>query len=294
MRRALSCAIPTGLNNETLSASAVEAVPSNFKAHMALAQAWYIADPGFQQGNRAIDEAEKARDIVANLPDQFNPTNIYVILSGLYLLRGDSLAPKDPDGAPQPDAASEGWYRKALATATRGVAIDEAQNERHRQAELARGTPPERIGLVGMADLYSNLGHIQLRLGQPQAALDTFMVERRHDRGNVRAYGDLSVAYLALRRPAESRMSLLEGLLVNPSAGTLPQLKRQYENVEGGTCAVTGAGPELSLNRACPVVQSDLCSAYRDLTAVARQSDNEEVVNHWIEASREVPACGVR
>jgi len=282
---------PEWQDDETVFASAVEAAPNSYKAHVGLAHAWFAKDPTFQQGDGSIDEAEKAVAILSGLPDDRIPTNVFVILGGLYYVRGETLAPKDAGGNPQPDPVSAEWYRKALAAGLKGVAVDRAQNESHRRAELARGTPPDGIGLVGLQGIYANLGQTYLRLGDAPAALEAFLYQRRLSPAAPAPYANLASAYLAQNRTEEAATALLESLTLDDSALTLSRLGDVYGKIDGGSCAIVRQTEGRSLNRDCPLVQRDLCNGYRDLEAVFRDAKLGDISERWREAGRQAPGC---
>jgi hypothetical protein len=170
---------PDWRNDETLFSNAVEAAPASCKAHAGLANAWFVEDPGFLKGDRAMVEAEKAAAIIGGLPNERSFASVFGLLGDIYAARGESLLSKDAAGNPPPSALSTEWYRKALEMDLRGAAVDRAQDQLRRRAELARGTPPERIGLQGLPNLYQNLGRAYMRLGDPQRALQAFLFQRR-------------------------------------------------------------------------------------------------------------------
>jgi tetratricopeptide (TPR) repeat protein len=256
---------PDWQDDETLSASAVEACPNSFKTHLGLANALLVKDPGFLGGERAIEEAEKAAAIVDSLPNSKIATNIYVVLGAIYVARGDSLARKDTDGNPVPDAGNAQWYSKALEADLRGAAVDRAQNENHRQAELARGTPPDKIALAGLPDAYINLGTAYLRLGDAPHALEAFLYGRRLAPRMPLLDSRIASAYLAENKTEEAATALLESFLLNKSPSTLSRLAQLFSKIDGGNCAVVRQQGDLSLNRDCPIVERDLCNAFRDL-----------------------------
>ena len=278
-------------DSENLFASAVDAAPDSYKTHMGLADALAVRDPRFLNGERAIDEAEKAAAIVNNLPDGRISTAVFVTLSAIYWTRGDSLARRDADGNPILDAGNSEWYHKALDAALRGVAVDRAQNENHRQAELARGTPPAAIGLVGMPGAYLNLGTACLRLGDAPRALQAFLYERRLAPALPIAYSNLASAALALSKTEEAATFLLESLVVRESPSTLSRLAQLYGRMEGGACAIAGHGEDRSLNRDCPVVRRDLCNGYRDLAAAFRDARQDETADRFRRAGALKSVC---
>jgi tetratricopeptide (TPR) repeat protein len=273
---------PDWQDDETLFGSAVEAAPHSFRTHLSLSSALYRKDPDFFNGERAVEEAERGAAIANSLPDNKNSPYVAVILGGIYFARGDSLAPKDADGTRRPGAASVSWYMKALEADLDGVAVDRISEENHRRAELARGTPPGRIGLQGPADLYGNLGLVYVRLGDPQQALQAFLQERRRVPHNLQAYSNVAAAYLALNKTEEAVTVLLESLALEDSPLTRSRISELYGKLDGGGCAMAGH----SLNRDCPIVRRDLCNSYRDVEETFHGADLSEVADRAREAGR--------
>ena len=281
---------PDWQDDETLFASAVEAAPASFRVHLSLASWWYYEDPTFLQGDRAIRQAETAAAIVSGLPDSRTPILVFVILGALYSGRGDSLAPKDAEGNPQPDAVSAEWYRKALAVDLRGVAVDRAHNEDRRRAELAHGTPPDQVRL-GMPDLYANLGNTYLRLGDPQQALQAFLYQRRLAPRMPQAYANIALAYLALNETEEAVTLLLESYTLDHSPETLSKIGELYGKIDSGSCAIARQTDRPSLNYDCAPVRRDLCNGYRDLVETFRDAKLRDLAERLRDSGRREAGC---
>ena len=274
---------PDWQDDETLFGSAAEAAPASFRPHLMLAT--------FLQGDRAIGEAEKAAAIVSGLPDSRMPSLVLVVLGAIYCARGDSLAPKDAEGNPQPDAVSTEWYRKALAADLRGVAVDHAFNENHRRAELAHGTPPDDIAVSGQPDLYGNLGRAYLRLGDPQQALQAFLYQRRLAPRTPQAYANIALAYLALNKTEEAATLLLESYTLDHSQVTLSKIGELYGKIDSGSCAIAGQAEGRSLNHDCAPVRRDLCNGYRSLVDTFRDAKLRGLAEHLRDAGRREAGC---
>ena len=282
---------PDWQNDETLFASAAEAVPHSFRPHMSLAYSWYTQDPIFFQGERAIAQAETAAAIVSGLPDSRIPAATLTLLGVIYCARGDSLAPKDAGGNPQLDAASGAWYRKALAVDLRAVPVDRAFDENHRRRELARGTPADGIAVTGLPDLYAGLGRVYLRLGDPQQALQAFLYERRLAPGTALAYLNIAAAGQALNQVAEAATALLEAYTLDGAQSTLRMLSETYGKIDSGGCAVLRQAEGRSLNPDCAILRRDLCGAYRDLEQAFRDAKQRDPAERFRAAGERVPGC---
>ena len=259
---------PDWQNDETLFASAAEAVPHSFRPHMSLAYSWYTQDPIFFQGERAIAQAETAAAIVSGLPDSRIPAATLTLLGVIYCARGDSLAPKDAGGNPQLDAASGAWYRKALAVDLRAVPVDRAFDENHRRRELARGTPADETAVTGLPDLYASLA--------PGTAL---------------AYLNIAAAGQALNQVAEAATALLEAYTLDGAQSTLRMLSETYGKIDSGGCAVLRQAEGRSLNPDCAILRRDLCGAYRDLEQAFRDAKQRDPAERFRAAGERVPGC---
>jgi tetratricopeptide (TPR) repeat protein len=282
---------PDWLNDETLFASAAEAVPADFQPYMVLAQTWYNQDPTFLAGDRAITAAEKAAAIVSALPDNRIPSAALMVLGRLYRVRGDTVAARDAAGNFYADAASAGWYRKALAMDLRAAAANRAFDADHRRAELARGTPADAIGLKGLPDIYADLGRVYLRLGDPRQALQAFLFERRLAPQSSQAYLDIASAHQALDQAGEAVTAMLEAYSLNKSQSVLSALSKAYGKVDSGGCAIVTKAGVQSLNQDCAVVQGDLCLAYKDLEAVYRDAKRLDLAKVAREYGRRLKGC---
>ena len=131
-------------DDETLWAQAVKASPDSFKTHLGLAEVRLFTQPLAVALDGAIKEEEEALRIVAGLPLDKAPNNVFAELGELYRLKGELAAPKNSGGTAVPSAESLIWYGKALRVLSRGAAIDRAVAAAMHRQELAGGKPPTR------------------------------------------------------------------------------------------------------------------------------------------------------
>jgi tetratricopeptide (TPR) repeat protein len=282
---------PDWLNDETLYTSAAEAAPANFQPYMVLAQTWYNQDPTFLAGDRAITAAERAVAIVSDLPDNRIPSAALMVLGTLYRVRADNVAARDAAGVLYADAASAGWYRKALVTDLRAVAANRAFDADYRRAELARGTPADAIGLKGLPDIYAELGRVYLRLGDPRQALEAFLFERRLAPQSPKPYLDIASTYQVLGQSGEVVTAMLQAYGQNQSQSILSALSKAYGKVDSGGCAIVIRAGVQSLNHECAIVQRDLCTAYRDQERVYRDAKRPDLAKQARESGRRLKGC---
>jgi tetratricopeptide (TPR) repeat protein len=263
---------PDWKDGETLYVSAQEAVPGAVRPHLSLAQDWFTLDPAFEQGERAISEAETAEMVVEGLPDRDIPPVVPGTLARLCLARGDLVAARDANGDPRVDTASAGWYRKALDAALKAVPADRAYDDSYRRRELAHGRQAAEIQPAGFPEIYATLGRVYLRLGQPQQALQAFQYLPQLVPGSPLTYSLIASAYQAQDKPEEAVTALLQSYLLDESQETLGRLARLYGKIDGGGCAVTERAGSRSLHRECAIVQRDLCGAYQGLEKAANEA----------------------
>jgi tetratricopeptide (TPR) repeat protein len=255
-------------NSETLWIATAKNAPDSARAYRSLADEWLAK----KQYDRAIQEGERAVAILDPLPDDKNAGQMYTTLGSAYLLKGDSLADKSPDGSVRNTPRSDPWYRKALATLLRARQIDRANDELVRALSAAAGKP---IAFGGYAPVYSLLGRTYLRLGDPANAIDALrpalVIKPQAD-----LFDEIAAAYRAMNNSRQSEITLLEGVLFDLSNQRLAaELVEIYRRTEPQSCAVQISGGSPSLNFACPLVREQLCLAAHEVVQLHRdRGDN--------------------
>ena len=241
-------------SEQTLQASAAEAAPDSFRAHMALAA--LLAGSG-----EAVAEADRTRAILDPLPDERNSMRAYWSTGIGYRLHGDRAAAAGGAAAP--------WYRKSLETLLRARAIEQAHDRMNRLENQRRGRPPANFGWY---PVYLELGRTYLRLEQPREALDVF----RHGRAlalRPEFFEEMSAAYSALGDPTAAAITLFEGLVVDTTQTRFgAQLSELYNRIDPRSCAVSTEAGVKSLNMECPLVKSHFCAALRNAVHLYREA----------------------
>jgi tetratricopeptide (TPR) repeat protein len=261
----------------TLWTSTVETVPDSFRAHRSLGYALHERWQADRTANaadldRAIAEAEAARDVCAGLPVEDRDAMTLMHL-GMYLgLKGEALCDRGPDGRPRLTAAAEPWFVRAV-DALRGASdINRRYNDDYRRRDLARGRRPEEIPDVGLPKIYEFLGVSLRRLGRPQDAMDAFRQMRRVEPTAAGAYLQMADLLLEGDRLPEAAVRLIQALLLDSSnAEAWGVLERLYIRLDPRCPAVqrsSAGAPGLNLD--CPAVRRDLDAAFADFVRELR------------------------
>jgi tetratricopeptide (TPR) repeat protein len=281
-------------DGQTLYGSAAEISPASFRPHLSLAQGFYALDPRFLEGDKAITEAETAAQIVAGLPVSETPAAILSTLGKIYTARGDQVAAKDANGKPYADAASAGWYGKALDAELRAVQANRAWEENRLRVEVARGRRAGDIRPSGLPEVDVNLGQVYLRLRDPQLALQAFLDLRRLQPSAPVTYALISEAYQSQNKTAEAASAMLESFVLSQSISTLSRVAQLYDKVDGGSCVTEGRAEFRTLNHGCAVLQRDLCNSYGELAHAAQDSKQPSLAQQFRDAGRGLPGCQVQ
>lgn len=144
-------------DDEALFRAARDVVPRSYRAHKGLAQALLAGVPDDARLDEAISAAEEAVRILDARPPADRSADTLLLLGMAYMNRGDRAAAREP-------AAAVPWYRRAREVLERGAVTDRAQS---------------RGAAIGLARLYDILGNVDMRLGDPKAALESFEYFRR-------------------------------------------------------------------------------------------------------------------
>jgi len=244
-------------DEQTLWQSATQASPYSYKAYSILAN--LLATGPHPSLDRAAWEAERSTAILDPLDDEDNLARPYAVAGMCYRLQGEATA----DGAQK-----LAWYRKALDALGHARRIDLAARDRLNRLNLAHGKGEFQSGL---ALLYLELGRVQRLLGQREEALESLAYGRQlsaipeFSEEESKVYGDMG-------DPDRPVVALLEGLIVDPHSRRLAgEAVQLYKQTAPLTCALVIRGGSSSLNPACPLVQSHLCEAGRNVAAGYRK-----------------------
>ncbi len=247
-------------DDRSLWTSAVKVCPDSYKTHSGLATVLTGAKGADLDG--AVSQADRSLAILDPLPDQRNIAAVYATAGSCYRVKGDALP------APQ----SHYWYRKSLDALLRGERIDVVSGQEIRRQNAAQGKIIARSGWI---PLYLELGRTYLRLSEPRQALEALAFGRTL-RPDPDFFEEMSAAYRAMGDPQQAAITLMEGLVVDPSHTQFAsELVNLYQQTEPRSCAVRYAGGSVSLNLDCPLVHSQLCTASRNVALLYRQKGQE-------------------
>jgi len=277
-------------DDETLWTQAVQASPDSFKTHMGLAEIRAYNHPLDTVLDEAIQETEKALSIVAGLPPDKSPNNVYALLGEFYRLKGEAAAPRKPDGTAVPSAQSRLWYEKALSVLSRGVVVDRAVAAAMHRQQLAQGKRPDQIAPFGLDRLYASLGLTRLRLQMPRQALDAFVYQRRLDPGNPAVYRYISRAHLESGNLEGAVIALIGAHLLSDSDLDQAEIRDLYQRRGVSECALT-RGYIPTLNVECPTVRNDICASLAEIARALHERMLEPGVTQMKDIARNKYAC---
>jgi tetratricopeptide (TPR) repeat protein len=250
------------LNEHTLWAASEISAPNSFKVHMSVAREQLDAkQPDL---DRAIAEAGRAVQIVADLPDDRSSARPYATAGEADRRKGDSL----PDGPER-----QAWFRKALEVLLRGQRVDLAVKQADTRANRARGLTAIT---EGWEPLYLELGHIYQRLGEWDKAVEA-LGYGRSIKLHPQFFDEMSRVYRLAGDNHQAEITLMEALVADPSVTVFAsQLVDLYTQSEPQSCAVRRAGGATSLDLNCPLVHDQLCTAARNMAILYAQSGKRD------------------
>ncbi len=245
---------PDWTNDVTLWRTAVTAAPASAKAHSALAEALYAADPTHENRDEVIREAEKSVALLEGLPDERNMFQAFRQAGAFYLDKANQAEgnPRDP-GTPE----IRRLYSRALVLLDRAVRIARAGASRIRGASLGPEADAQRLRAVAL-----------MGLEDPSLALAAANRSRALSPRPPLAYRLAAAALLSMGRSEEAVATLLAGSIVSDDPDLAQAAMTLYrDGLDPVGCALTGSGPTAALNLRCPIVLRHWCLA----TAAAYQ-----------------------
>ena len=284
-----ACAVRTWARNAdwrddlSLANSAVAVSPASFKSHKLLAAALYDSDAGHSNIDRVLAETEKSLAILDPVADWHNNADSYRRAGGYYLTKGDMHASPDE---------SRKAYRRSLELFLRARSIVSATIERAAQSERVRGAPAPQADEARMADLELAISGIQLKLGDPQQALDAALAAQRMNPADAESYRRLSAAYLTAGRPDDAAVALIEGALVTSDQELRREAMRLYrEGLDPQGCAIKPGPYGPAIDPSCPVVQRHLCAASAAALQVYARLGRQDLVEKLKASAGPVAGC---
>jgi tetratricopeptide (TPR) repeat protein len=248
-------------NDVTLWSRATETSPMSSKAHRALAEALYDADPTHANLDRVIAEAERSMAIQSDLPDTLKSPQSYRQVAAYYLDRADLLrrGAKDGRAASTPEATRA--YQRALDVARQCLSIIEIGSAKIAGASTAPA-----------ADAYRLLAGAYLGLQDPEKALDAATRARTLEPSHPLGYRQTAAALLDEDRPDEAAVSLVVGFMVTGDAGLRQEVLDLYRaGLDDKGCAIRATPNGPVFDPSCDIVRRHLCAAAADTMRVYQQ-----------------------
>ncbi|MGA3095194.1 MAG: hypothetical protein ABSF25_01970 [Bryobacteraceae bacterium] len=244
-------------NEIALATADLKVAPHSFRLHEMLARALFLDDRR-RNLDRAIAESEKAWTILRDLPPEriFFETPAY--LGTYYALKGEAAgAAATPEG--------RAWYDKAMAMLSLGRDAMLATQKLFDEAQLAHGKPI--AGRIGLPDIYMNMAVIHAARGQIPEMFGAYQQARFLDPSDAEVYDSLAQSYAAEGNLERAAVLLIEKTQVDGyKPATIAAIGQLYARIPGGGCTVESQGAEWKLNPECPLMRTDLCSAWADLS----------------------------
>ena len=243
----------------SLWTSAAKTNLASYKTHTSLATDLIAVKGGL---DRAVSEADRSLAILDPLPDEHNVSAVYANAGLCYRIKGDTLS------APR----SNYWYQKSLDALLRGRRIDVVYDQALRRENAAHGKTVARSGWI---PLYLELGRTYLRLSEPRQTLEALTFGRTL-RPDPEFFEEMAAAWRALGDPQQAAVTLIEGLAVDSSHTQFAsELVDLYQRTEPQSCAIRNVGGSVSLNLDCPLVHSQLCTAFRNVALLYHQKGQD-------------------
>lgn len=231
----------------TLWRSTVAAAPASAKAHRALAEALYEADPTHRNLDEVIASADRAVALLEPLEDERNTFQAFRQAGAYYLDKATQVE----QATPANPAERRRLYSRALHLLDRAVVI-----ARLGASQLPGGSmEPE-------ADAQRLRAAAILGLENPSLALVAAKRSRELSPLHPLGYRLSTSALLAMHRDEEAVMTLLTGSIVSGDQALgrdAMSLYAQGADPEG--CALVGAGASAALNPQCSTVVRHSCIA---------------------------------
>lgn len=262
---------PDWTSDVTLWRATVAASPASAKAHRALAEALYDADPGHANLDAVIAEAERAVAILDPLPGDLNSFQAYRQAAAYYLDRASSHHGDDRPA-----------YTRALALLQRAQTFVQIGARRYPNAN------PEPV-----ADIERLMAASYLGLRDGRRALDAATRARTLAPLQPLAYRLSASAHLLDDEADAAVVDLMTGSIVTGDAALNDAVIDLYRRgVDGQGCAVVTEGGRPALNLRCPLVQQHTCAAVAAAIPIERGIGRADAADRLTSTARTM-ACGI-
>jgi tetratricopeptide (TPR) repeat protein/uncharacterized membrane protein len=273
-----------------LATATVRAVPASYKGHKMLAAALYGPDPS--QLNRAIEEADKAIQVLDRIPNDRNNAATYRGAANYYFEKGKLLESRAPDAEVAPPDAAQA-FRRAVELYQEAKTLAMASDARLLNEDHRRGVVINRGPDAGLADLDRAVAATLLHLGDRSRALEAAQAALEAEPFSADSYGALASALIAAGRGDEAAITLMQGVMLKTDERLREMLVKLYRSgLDTTGCATRPGGPQgFTINPACPIVQRHLCSAAQ-LTIRLHLSRGDEAHAHQVaDSARTMFGC---
>jgi len=237
---------PDWADDVILWRSAVGSTPASAKAHRALAEALYDADPTRQNIDAVIAEADRSVALLEALPDEQNTFQAFRQAGAYYLDKANAASSRD-----EHDPQVRRLYSRALNLLDRSVRIARAGASRVPGASTEPEADAERLRAAA-----------HLGLENPSQALVAANRSRALQPFNPLAYHLAAASLLELDRPEDGVVLLLTGSIVSGDAALGREAMSLYSaGLDAEGCAISGSGASAALNPQCEIVARHSCIA---------------------------------
>ena len=242
----------------TLWQSAIAHGTQSAKAHRALAEALYEADPARHNLDTVLEHARTAAALLDDLPLTLRSFQEYRQLAAYNLDKAHSLA--DPNQAAP-------FFRDARSEATVAINIVREHD----------GNDP-RVGTT-LADLRRIRAAANTGLGRYAEGVEDARIAIGLDIFSEQAYLLAADALLALRDPDAAAQELIAGGLVMQSPRLSDELTRLYRAADPLGCSVQVIGGRAVVNPQCPVVRQHFCAGSAQAVRLLQSAGRIEQAN---------------
>lgn len=269
---------PDWTNDVTLWRSAVSAAPQSAKAHRALAEALYDADPSHANLDEVMQHADQAVALLEPLDDRQNTVQAFR-QAGAYCL--DKASQVLASGGAPSSPEVKRLYSRASHLLDRAVVIARHGAEQTPGYSVEPEADAQRLRAAAI-----------LGLENPSLALNA--AKRSRDLSPLHPLGyQLSAqALLAMHRDEEAVMTLLAGSIVSGNRGLGQDAMNLYlDGADPQGCAVSGTGANTALNPQCPTVIRHSCIASAAAYQILKKAGQAERAGQTRAAAITAFAC---
>ncbi|MFN7916743.1 MAG: DUF1736 domain-containing protein [Vicinamibacterales bacterium] len=239
---------PDWTNDVTLWRSAVASAPRSAKAHRALAEALYDADPSHANLDEVMRHADQAVALLEPLDDRQNTFQAFRQAGAYYL---DKVSQVQAAGTPATSPDVKRLYSRALHLLDRAVVIARHAAERTPGYSVEPEADAQRLRAVAI-----------LGLENPSLSLNAAKRARDLSPLHPMGYRLSAQSLLAMHREEEAVMTLLTGSIVSGDRGLGQDAMTLYaDGADPQGCAVVGTGAGAALDPQCPTVVRHSCIA---------------------------------